>query len=445
MMTSLVKLHLGNNMIEKIEGLSFLANLKELDLSFNNIEIIENLEVLVKLEVLTLFENRISKLENMETLVNLMIFSIGNNQIEDRNDVIYLRQFSHLYSLNMAGNPCVCNGNRDFRVYICAFLPKLTYYEYRIISAEERAIAEGSYKDILQQLEETEEKKRQTREDAEARTMELARHTEAFVENLDGDQLFSAMFTNDTDSKALFTMGDVATDVYNKFHDEAMNVIRQLFKVGLEQHEIRQEEIRQYYQCVDAAKEMNTVSCQQYTENFLERKAEIFLKIRNILKSIQDLLDMEESAAQVEYVARVQILSDQFNKECQTAWYELMAQELTLYEQLEEVNGSFQQNMTNLVSAFIKAAQSFFVQIRNLEASYSEELSEVAHAYLTNLNAGTVLAVPELKQIMLNKESLNSAITQSHDTHIQTIDSREDELVTRIRKWVESYCDQIAT
>ncbi|PNF16580.1 hypothetical protein B7P43_G07195 [Cryptotermes secundus] len=301
----------------------------------------------------------------------------------------------------MAGNPCVCNGNRDFRVYICAFLPKLTYYEYRIISAEERAIAEGSYKDILQQLEETEEKKRQTREDAEARTMELARHTEAFVENLDGDQLFSAMFTNDTDSKALFTMGDVATDVYNKFHDEAMNVIRQLFKVGLEQHEIRQEEIRQYYQCVDAAKEMNTVSCQQYTENFLERKAEIFLKIRNILKSIQDLLDMEESAAQVEYVARVQILSDQFNKECQTAWYELMAQELTLYEQLEEVNGSFQQNMTNLVSAFIKAAQSFFVQIRNLEASYSEELSEVAHAYLTNLNAGTVLAVPELKQVFI--------------------------------------------
>jgi hypothetical protein len=87
MMTSLVKLKLGNNIIEKIEGLSSLVNLKELDLSFNNIEVIEGLEELVKLEVLTLFENRISKLENMETLVNLMIFSIGNNLIEDRDDV----------------------------------------------------------------------------------------------------------------------------------------------------------------------------------------------------------------------------------------------------------------------------------------------------------------------------------------------------------------------
>jgi hypothetical protein len=57
--------------------------------------------------------------------------------------------------------------------------------------------------------------------------------------------------------------------------------------------------------------------------------------------------------------------------------------------------------MTNLVSAFIKAAQSFFVQIRNLEDSYSEEMSEVAHAYLTNLNAATVPVVPELKQVFL--------------------------------------------
>jgi hypothetical protein len=72
-------------------------------------------------------------------------------------------------------------------------------------------------RDVLQQLEETEEKKRQTREESEARTKEVARHTEAFVENLDGDQLFNAMFENDTDGKALLTMGDVATDVYKKY------------------------------------------------------------------------------------------------------------------------------------------------------------------------------------------------------------------------------------
>jgi hypothetical protein len=45
---------------------------------------------------------------------------------------------------------------------------------------------------------------------------------------------------------------------------------------------------------------------------------------------------------------------------------------------------------------------------------------------------------------MLTKESLNSATSQSHDIHIEAIDSREDQLVTRIRKWVEDYCEDIA-
>jgi hypothetical protein len=72
-------------------------------------------------------------------------------------------------------------------------------------------------RDFLQKLEETEENKRQTTEKAEGRTKELAHHTEAFVENLDRDQLFNAMFENDTDGKALLTLGDVATDVYNKY------------------------------------------------------------------------------------------------------------------------------------------------------------------------------------------------------------------------------------
>jgi hypothetical protein len=55
--------------------------------------------------------------------------------------------------------------------------------------------------------------------------------------------------------------------------------------------------------------------------------------------------------------------------------------------------------MTDLVSAFVRAAQSFFVQIRNLEASYSEEMSEAAHAHLTNLNMATITVATELKQV----------------------------------------------
>jgi hypothetical protein len=73
----------------------------------------------------------------------------------------------------------------------------------------------------------------------------------------------------------------------------------------------------------------------RHTEQFLKRKAELFLEIRNVLKAV------EESTAPGQCVATVQILADQFNKECQTAWYGLMAEELTLHEQLEVPSGLF--------------------------------------------------------------------------------------------------------
>jgi hypothetical protein len=82
----------------------------------------------------------------------------------------------------------------------------------------------------------------------------------------------------------------------------------------------------------------------RYSEKFIERKAELFLEIRNVPKAAEGLLNTEGRTAPGEYVARVQILRDQFNKECQTARYGLMAEELTLHEQLEVTGGLLADN-----------------------------------------------------------------------------------------------------
>jgi hypothetical protein len=75
----------------------------------------------------------------------------------------------------------------------------------------------------------------------------------------------------------------------------------------------------------------------RYTEKCLQTKAEVFLEIHNMLKVVQTLADTEEGADDGDYVARMKILSDKFNEECQTTWYNLMTQEFTLYEQLEVI------------------------------------------------------------------------------------------------------------
>jgi hypothetical protein len=79
----------------------------------------------------------------------------------------------------------------------------------------------------------------------------------------------------------------------------------------------------------------------RYVEKFLERKAQVFLEIRNILQAVDKLVHKEETADKGEYISRLRILSDQFNDEYQAAWYRLMAKEVTLHEQLEVLTWFF--------------------------------------------------------------------------------------------------------
>uniref|UniRef100_A0A8C3J7Z0 Dynein regulatory complex subunit 3 n=1 Tax=Calidris pygmaea TaxID=425635 RepID=A0A8C3J7Z0_9CHAR len=129
---NLTKLQLDNNIIEKIEALESLVHLVWLDLSFNNIEVIEGLDTLVKLQDLSLSNNRISKIEHMDALQELQIFSIGKNNLTTLEDVIYLRRFKKLRTLNLTGNP-LCN-DEHYTLFVVAYLPDLVYLDFRLVS-----------------------------------------------------------------------------------------------------------------------------------------------------------------------------------------------------------------------------------------------------------------------------------------------------------------------
>lgn len=48
----------------------------------------------------------------------------------------YLNEFPNLKALNLAGNPCFESPN--FFEYIVCLLPNLVYYEYKLITPEQR-------------------------------------------------------------------------------------------------------------------------------------------------------------------------------------------------------------------------------------------------------------------------------------------------------------------
>uniref|UniRef100_A0A3Q2NR04 Dynein regulatory complex subunit 3 n=2 Tax=Fundulus heteroclitus TaxID=8078 RepID=A0A3Q2NR04_FUNHE len=148
--TSLVRLDLNNNLIEKIWGLDHLTNLTWLNLSLNRIKNIEGLESLRKLQLLNLSNNQISLLENMDTLENLSHFFISKNLIRQKEAVLYLRRFKNLFKLSIAGNPFNEKDNHSF--YIAAFLPNVRLLENILIGQKLREEASIKYQDELKEL-----------------------------------------------------------------------------------------------------------------------------------------------------------------------------------------------------------------------------------------------------------------------------------------------------
>jgi Leucine-rich repeat (LRR) protein len=113
---------LDNNIIEKIENIDHLTNLKWLDLSFNRIKTIEGLDKLVNLTDLTLYNNQITFIDGLHNCNKLNIFSIGNNLIRSFEEVLAYfgrsaekkTRFKYLQVLNVYGNPfTIKDGERD--------------------------------------------------------------------------------------------------------------------------------------------------------------------------------------------------------------------------------------------------------------------------------------------------------------------------------------------
>lgn len=438
MMTSLTKLQLGNNIIEKIENLDSLVNLRELDLSFNHIKVIENLDKLVKLEILSLFQNLITELKNIDSLKNLRIFSIGNNLIENWDCILDLRKFTELKSLNFAGNPCA---NDDFRAYVIAFIPQLVYYEYKLITPEETQSARDVHIKALEQLEREEEEQRKLKDKIAKAAEKQALHSEAYIEHLEGDQLYDALFENDAEGQAFLLMGEEAEEINETFKQQVHSVSEELFKFGQEQLELRNQEIEQFTVCSNEAKEKIQKESQKIMEEFILKKTDIFIEMTKLqAQSLgKDLSDNE-------HLDHIIFKSSEFTNLCQKTWKSLMGLEMTLFDQLEELNSTFERNLGDMVNYFIESAQGFFTQMREHENTFSELLNDQAQRFLTHLtirNEDLSTLPPALRPLIMDKETVNSAIVASHDIHLQVIDNREDLLMSRIRIWHRNLCANI--
>ncbi|XP_065160328.1 dynein regulatory complex subunit 3-like [Atheta coriaria] len=435
---ALTELTLSNNIIEKIEALGTLVNLRHLDISFNKISKIENLDELVKLEVFNLFSNRITTLENMDNMKELMIFSIGCNNITDRKNVLYLRRFKKLKSVNMAGNPVT--EEEDFRVYIATFLPQILYYEYKLIDSTERIGGEGVYLSQIKEVEAAESVTREREERLEAEAIEAELHSESFVEFLGTSHLFNQMFESDVDGRVFAKINDEAQEYYNEFRSIFMSLATQIFESGQEQYKLRKEEVGEFTAVTEGAKYDNQQESIKLMEEFKDQKAGMYKQVDDDKK-----LYINKKLTYQDYHLNVAKYKKIYEDKVKATWKILMSLEVILYEQMEELNQVFEQSLTEMINNFIEMAQGTFALMRSAEGTYTEQIGEMLMRLYTSLNISPDITIipPEAEAYFEDREVLSNAIVASHDAHLLAIDNREDRLMRRARLWLSNLVNDL--
>ncbi|XP_060081778.1 dynein regulatory complex subunit 3-like [Ylistrum balloti] len=423
--TALTKLQLDNNIIEKIEGLDCLVNLVWLDLSFNNIEVIEGLNALTKLEDLTLYNNRIATLENMDTLLNLHVFSIGNNMLTELSNLLYLRRFKEMKTLNLAGNPfCKQNG---YKQYVIAFLSGIDFLDYRLVDKQSRE--DAMEKHMIQREEMLHnEKQAELKQEEEIRNKEqLKLHKAAYVELMDGPHLFEMMYMEDSEGQKLSEMPGIE-DLLQTFKDKFVAICHQMFEYGLKEHEKRDSEVKQFWECVEDAKQENKNLGMQAINNFMVVKK----------RTMQELSQISDQKVLESVVA-------DYNKQVSELWDKLMGLELQLVDQLEDVIKDFERSMQDLVASFQENIQAFLAQCRDLETFHHEKMMEIAIVTLEKVlkNELDDEINEDLRMLFVDKDTIMNAVSSSHDVHLLKIDNKEDDMVTRINQWLKTTIDKI--
>ncbi|CAG9767186.1 unnamed protein product [Ceutorhynchus assimilis] len=441
---SLVKLSLNNNFIEKIENLESLVHLKELDLSFNKIAKIENLDSLVKLEKITLYENLIEVVENMDQQVKLTVFSIGKNRICNKENLNYFRRFPELTSLNMAGNPCTGDTedpNNDIRLYVGAFLPTLVYYEYIRISNSEREQAIIIHDEALKLLEKNESKEIEEKAALAKELRDAEIHSKMFVEHLNNGKLFETMYERDVEGKALLDIGEEVTELYEEYKAQILEYSKQVFRIGERHYNSRNQELDLFHKSVWRAKKDNQEESIQYMEKLLGTiNEELFPDINNCKMQLE-----HDAITEDEFEEKIKTIRNTFEDLIHLTWKNLMRLEVTLFEQVEEVNTAFGQGLGEMINTFIEEVQGVFTNIRAAEVTYSETLQDAAIRFMTaaNVNPEEEDIPASLTEILIDRDTLNNAMAATHDIHMQVIDSREDVLIHRSRAWLEALITEL--
>jgi hypothetical protein len=417
------KLHtlcLDNNIIGRIENLGHLTNLIWLDLSFNNITKIEGLETLVNLKDLTLYHNQIEHIENLDMNQNIECLSLGKNRVKSLDCVSYLRGFPKLRMLNLEGN-AICN-EEEYRLYVVGFISQLDYLDFVMVGEDERVRALETFQDELMILQEKEviEKTTKDREEAQKAETKLLKQANLLVVQ----NLFEEMLEEDSELSKLRTLPGV-NEMLEDFQDKCTEACEEFRALGLEQYELRKKELSTFSAVVESTKDKAAAESRVLVEQFLIQKNST---IQDVLSMINRANEEDTKFSGIDDIYEGKKALQNLKSKVNELRDLLIGIEVKQLEVQDKILNEFETKYGEIKNKNLELQNICFRKVEDCETAHSNALSELCNSLAEKLSNGELDHLPEeTRELIGNKEVLDTAIQGSNDIHIGKLLSKEDE------------------
>jgi hypothetical protein len=420
--TALQELYLANNLITKIENLQTLSTLKKLDLSFNLISDFEGLQSLLNLEELSLFKNKITRLELFPILPKLRLLSLGRNKIAELGELQHLYKLKALRVLTLIDNPI--HEKDIFKLTVLAYLPGLHFLDYARVTASDITDAKERHSDQLNALQQQDYLDKQQQENEKNAEITAKLNRDAFVHKI--ADLHQSLFKKDNDHAKLKSITDLAQP-YMKFVDDLRKAVDLFVSEMKAQYRLLADEEELYTEAYTKVIEENRLEMIKVVKE-LERKRRTFMPF---LATEEEQVNEGEND-DTESVKFVQLIDDVKD--------DLFTKEFALVDMVSEMIRAYESVLfDDMLGAINEKISSFFNVVRVTATEYNDKVTEVCMKLWERFNQGEAVDVTdEVRSILVDKDTLLSTITQSHEHRTTKLYRRQEDISGMYKARIET-------
>ncbi len=369
-----------------------------IDLSFNKIKKLENLAPLTKLKDISLFNNEITILEELHNLPSLQCCSLGNNLISSIDSILYFRQCPALEALTLEGNPLCrppegsgANARDAYSIFCYAFLPKLKYLDYQLITASERASARdgGVNAEQLQEVEDKDAQKEKNKRKEQERSALISDLAAANLEMI--ETLVDELFEEDTEWQKLRNLPGIA-HLIQTFRDNLVPAANDLRTIGLQKDKLIRDEMDQFTEALNG---IVNDTLNGTNQRLIEWEKSFKLATRTYKQSIENFENHHNHSHTLELPGRntnanihEQLLHDPSFQESSKVLHTLLTdidgfeswslrQEMTTHEAIEAMLDVYDTAMVELKAAKVGNHEGYFRAAESFETVFSEGLGKL--------------------------------------------------------------------